>query len=65
MLFKETDKIICLARYTYTLLREEYGIPEEKLVLIYNGLKDEYIPISPEERLSIRRKLFFRDNETQ
>ena len=63
MLFKETDKIICLARYTYTLLREEYGIPEEKLVLIYNGLKDEYIPISPEERLSIRRKLFFRDNE--
>ena len=63
MLFKEIDKVICLSKYTYTLLREEYRIPEEKLVLIYNGLKDEYVPISPEERLSIRRKLFFRDNE--
>lgn len=63
MLFKETDKIICLARYTYALLREEYGIPEEKLVLIYNGLKDEYVPLSPEQRLGIRRKLFFNNDE--
>lgn len=63
ILFKETDKVICLARYTYALMREEYGIPEEKLVLIHNGLKDEYVPLSPKERLSIRKKLFFKDNE--
>ena len=62
-LFNEVDKIICLSQYTKSLLREEYRMPEEKLLFIPNGLKDEYIPRSSEKRLAIKRNLYFKDDE--
>ena len=46
-----SDKVICLTQYTQTLLNEVYGVEREKLVVVYNGLKDEAIKLSEEERL--------------
>lgn len=50
-LFQHSDKVICLSQYTQNLLREDYGVEKEKLVVVYNGLKDEVIKLSKEERL--------------
>lgn len=36
--FNDVDHIICLANYTRLLLREHYGIADEKLHLIKNGM---------------------------
>lgn len=60
--FLLADKIVCLAHYTYTLLQEEYEIPQDKLELIYNGLKDDAVLLSPEEVKTRKREFYFGDN---
>ena len=45
------------------LLREDYGVEKEKLVVVYNGLKDEAIKLSKEERLEKRSALGFRETD--
>lgn len=40
--YSAADAVICLSRYTYGLLLEEYGIDATKIHLVYNGLSDEY-----------------------
>jgi glycosyltransferase len=61
-LYKATDQIICLAEYTKKLLIDVYGITENKISLIYNGLKDEEKSISPESRRQIKRSLLIPEN---
>ena len=58
-----SDKVICLTQYTQTLLNEVYGVEREKLVVVYNGLKDEAIKLSEEERLEKRFALGFRETD--
>lgn len=55
--------MICLTQYTQTLLNEVYGVEREKLVVVYNGLKDEAIKLSEEERLEKRFALGFRETD--
>ena len=62
-LFQHSDKVICLSQYTQNLLREDYGVEKEKLVVVYNGLKDEAIKLSKEERLEKRSALGFRETD--
>lgn len=62
-LFQHSDKVICLSQYTQNLLREDYGVEKEKLVVVYNGLKDEVIKLSKEERLEKRSALGFRETD--
>lgn len=50
------DGIIAIARHSYQMLKDLYGIPEEKLVLIPNGLQDEYQARSEEECKALRQK---------
>jgi glycosyltransferase len=57
-LFQSVDRLVCLSDYTRRLLVEEYGVPEEEISLIYNGLKGEASIFSPEDRLQLKRDLF-------
>ncbi|UVS39698.1 glycosyltransferase [Bacteroides fragilis] len=52
-----------MTQYTQTLLNEVYGVEREKLVVVYNGLKDEAIKLSEEERLEKRFALGFRETD--
>ena len=62
-LLDAVDAVICMSQYTFDLLLEDYGVRESKLVLIYNGLHDMYTPITPKQRLCLRRKMHFADDE--
>lgn len=62
-LYRQVDKIICLAGYTYRLLREYYEIENEKIVWIYNGLEDKAIPVSLEEKKKLKQGLGIHEDE--
>jgi glycosyltransferase len=62
-MLQAVDHIICLAKYTQNLLIEEYDISKEKTSLIYNGLKDEAIILSKEEKAALKRQLFISEEE--
>lgn len=57
------DKIVCLASDTYALLTELYGIKEEKLVVIPNGLTPKKKQIAFEMKKELRKKHYVRDDE--
>lgn len=57
------DCIIAIARHSYDMLHELYGLPIEKLVYIPNGLKDEYKERTIEERVALRKKYQYTENE--
>jgi glycosyltransferase len=49
------DKIITIAQHSFKTLKDIYSIPEEKITLVPNGLKDEFVPLSKEEHLSLKK----------
>ena len=57
------DRVIAIARHSYDMLHEVYGLPEEKLTYIPNGLKDEYQERTMEERISLRKKYHYSEDE--
>lgn len=57
------DRIIAIARHSYDMLKELYGIPEEKLAYIPNGLKDELVEYNQEQRIQLRKKYGFEEEE--
>lgn len=60
---QSADHIICLAQYAKDLLSSEYHIPENKLSLIYNGLKDEAVFLPQEDKHRIKKELHLDPNE--
>ncbi len=58
-IFHMVDHLICLSKYIKKLLIDVYLVPDERISLIYNGLKDEFVPISNKEKCTIRGNLFF------
>mgnify|MGYP005915141891 CR=1 FL=1 len=60
---KSADHIICLAQYAKNLLISDYQIPENKLSLIYNGLKDEAIFLTPDEKKTFKKRLHLGPDE--
>ena len=60
---KSTDHIICLAQYAKNLLISDYQIPENKLSLIYNGLNDEAIFLTPDEKKTFKKRLHLGPDE--
>lgn len=57
------DSIIAIARHSYEMLKELYGIPESKLVYIPNGLKDDFRERNADECRQLRAKYGFEENE--
>lgn len=61
--YQMADKVVCLSKFTYTLLNEEYGLSQEKLILIYNGLKDERQMLTVQKRNGLKKHLRFSTKE--
>ena len=61
--YQMVDKVICLSKFTYTLLNEEYGLSPNKLMLIYNGLKDEKLVLTKQIRSELKKRLHFSAKE--
>lgn len=57
------DRIIAIAHHSYDMLKELYGIPEEKLAYIPNGLKDELVEYNQDQRTQLRKKYGFEKKE--
>lgn len=57
------DCVIAIARHSYDMLHELYGLPIEKLAYIPNGLKDEFRERTAEERLALRKKYHYTADE--
>jgi len=55
-IFNKTDKLICLSEYTKRVLVNSYQIPKEKIVKIYNGLKDEAVFLSLKNKNNLKAK---------
>lgn len=57
------DRIIAIARHSYDMLIDLYGLPASKLSLIPNGLKDDYRVRSEPELAALRKKYAFTEEE--
>jgi glycosyltransferase len=52
--FETVDKVICLSKHTAGLLKQDYGIDESRLAVIYNGLTDA--AGEQADRMQLRKK---------
>lgn len=50
-LLKNVDHFVCLTQYAYNYIKRNLSIKDDRLSLIHNGLKDEYIHISKKEKI--------------
>lgn len=57
------DRVIAIANHSYETLHTLYEIPKAKLKYIPNALKDEYIKRTNEERIALRAKYGFGNQE--
>lgn len=57
------DHVIAIAQHSYDMIRDIYGIPEEKLSLIPNGLVFTNTVRKKERGLALRHKYGFKDDE--
>lgn len=57
------DKIICLSQNSYDLLISNYGVMQEKIELIPNGLQDRRSILNRKEKNKIRESLYLQRNE--
>lgn len=62
-LYDSVDQVICLSEYTGQLLQTEYGVSSQKLSVIYNGLKDEAVFLSDDEKNSLKKRYYINEND--
>ena len=60
---ENADKIICLSKYTKALFCQQLGVDSNKIELIYNGLEDNSIHFSEQERSFLRSQYLLSDCE--
>ena len=51
------DAVFCLSRYIREVLVEDYRLPADKLILVYNGIRNEYRQLNGREWLD--KRLFY------
>lgn len=61
--YQSVDKIVCLSKFTQQLLLEEYGVEDEKISLIYNGLEDEGKLLSKSKKILFKKQMYFKAND--
>jgi len=59
MILSLVNKVICLSSTTREMLLRDYHVSEDKIEMIYNGLKDEGQLITRQEKNLLRAKYFF------
>jgi len=57
LIFSLADKIICLSDTTKELMIKEYGVPDEKIQMIYNGLIDEGALLTEQAKKDLRVRM--------
>jgi glycosyltransferase involved in cell wall biosynthesis len=58
MIYMSSRKLWAVSGLVKKVLTEEYGIREDKIIVLYNGVDTEkYHPLNPQERVELRRKL--------
>lgn len=55
-MISKCDKFVCIAQHSLNSFTENCHFDVKKVVLINNALKDSYIPLSKEEKRTIRNK---------
>ena len=55
--FEKMDAVFCLSRYIREVLVEDYRLPADKLILVYNGIRNEYRQLNGREWLD--KRLFY------
>ena len=60
---EKIDKLVCLSRYSASLLTRLYNLPADKVNIIYNGLPDRRVVLTKEENKQLRIKLGFSSND--
>lgn len=62
-LLHEVDKIICLSNSTFKILQNDYELSEDKIELIFNGLKQEPVILKYADRQKQKIALHFGESE--
>lgn len=57
------DKLICLSFYTKKVLMQIYQLPEIKINVVYNGLKDESVWLNQYEKINLKNELFIPEKD--
>ncbi|HBK40889.1 MAG TPA: hypothetical protein DDZ57_04890 [Porphyromonadaceae bacterium] len=57
------DQIIAIARHSKEMIESLYGIEKQKVSLISNAIRDEFVKIEKEEKIRIREKYNFSRDE--
>lgn len=60
-LYCKVDKIVCLSKFTYEIVRNIYQVSDDKLHIIYNNLNDEGVLLSLAEKRDLKRTLFLNE----
>lgn len=63
IIIEHCDKIICIAQHSLHNAKEFFGIEDERVCLIPNGLKDEFQPLSETRKALLKQKLHIPENE--
>lgn len=58
------DHILAIANHSYETLRSIYNISPSRMTIVANGLRDQYIELTEEEKKEIRESFYFKENET-
>lgn len=53
---KRANRIAVVSDFVKNDISKNLGIPENKIFRAYNGVRDEFVPINKEQKLSIRNK---------
>lgn len=61
-IMSEVDQTICLSHYTYRFL-VNHKYPMDKVVCVFNGLKDEYKKMDTERRYAVRKQMGIGSND--
>ncbi|WP_294477539.1 glycosyltransferase [uncultured Bacteroides sp.] len=61
--YEMVDHVVCLTNATRQLLLDVYGVPQNKIWLIPNGLKRKHRSLDSERRKRLRAKYFISDEE--
>lgn len=58
LMYNLVDRLVVLSEETLNILIQIYNIPKEKIWLIKNGKKDEYIKLSFDEKRNLKKSLY-------
>ena len=62
-LYQTVDRVICLSQFTLSLIKELYDVSDDKINLIYNGLKDKNHLFTENGREILKAQYYFSASE--